>query len=375
MKLILNASTAKEYAHLPFERTFGPEYPYFLSSQDLARGSEDYVEKYDLRVWTSAHVKSATWNEKDRHWIIPLQRSGNDITLTARHMIFAIGAGGQSPKMPSFPDRGLFRGEVLHTVDYKAAKHWKDKEGVVIGAANSAHDVADDMVMAGLSSVTMVQRNPTWIFPIASYKAMTDPIYNDHIPTHISDRIFMGLPTFANDQIVQAQINTRLPDLQGYFDSIERRGFRVDRHGDLFEHIYERLGGHHLDVGTAAKIIDGSITVKSGALIRKYTPTGLEFDDGSTLNADVIVFATGFDGSMRRAVTDIVGSEIGEQLDEWRGFDAEGEIRGYCKRLAHPGVWYTGGSIGDSRFLSRFLAFQIKADLEGVPFEPYLETP
>ena len=36
-----------------------------------------------------------------------------------------------------------------------------------------------------------------------------------------------------------------------------------------------------------------------------------------------------------------------------------------------PGIWYTGGTIGQARFYSRFLAFQIKADLEGSPLVPY----
>lgn len=40
-----------------------------------------------------------------------------------------------------------------------------------------------------------------------------------------------------------------------------------------------------------------------------------------------------------------------------------------------PAIWHTSGDLGMSRLFSRFLAFQIKADLEGAPFEPYIETP
>jgi hypothetical protein len=35
----------------------------------------------------------------------------------------------------------------------------------------------------------------------------------------------------------------------------------------------------------------------------------------------------------------------------------------------------TGGNIGLSRYYSRFLALQIKADLEGAPFKIYDRTP
>jgi hypothetical protein len=42
--------------------------------------------------------------------------------------------------------------------------------------------------------------------------------------------------------------------------------------------------------------------------------------------------------------------------------------------LTDPGIWYMGGSIGQARYMSRFLALQIKADVEGVPFQPYEDT-
>ena len=43
--------------------------------------------------------------------------------------------------------------------------------------------------------------------------------------------------------------------------------------------------------------------------------------------------------------------------------------------LTDPGIWYTGGAIGQTRYFSRFLALQIKADVEGMPFQPYKKTP
>lgn len=38
-----------------------------------------------------------------------------------------------------------------------------------------------------------------------------------------------------------------------------------------------------------------------------------------------------------------------------------------------PAIWYAGGTMSTSRFYSRFLALQIKADLDDVPFVPYEE--
>lgn len=73
--------------------------------------------------------------------------------------------------------------------------------------------------------------------------------------------------------------------------------------------------------------------MKSDAKAIAFTETGLEFDDGSTLDADVIVVATGFEGNMRLAAEGIVGEEIGAKLEDWWGVDKEGELRGAWKPI------------------------------------------
>ena len=45
----------------------------------------------------------------------------------------------------------------------------------------------------------------------------------------------------------------------------------------------------------------------------------------------MIIFTTGFDGDMRRAVGEFVGPEIEGQLDDFWGVDEEGEILGAWK--------------------------------------------
>jgi Pyridine nucleotide-disulphide oxidoreductase len=153
--------TSKEYGHLPFGRTFPPEDPYFLSAKDLARGFQRYVDQYDINVWLSTKAESATWDDKAKTWTVNIDREGQKMSIRARHVVFAIGPGGQIPKMPEYPHREDFGGVAMHSISYKSSDAWKGKKGVVIGTANTAHDVADDMLLAGLSSVTMVQHNAT----------------------------------------------------------------------------------------------------------------------------------------------------------------------------------------------------------------------
>jgi hypothetical protein len=66
-------------------------------------------------------------------------------------------------------------------------------------------------------------------------------------------------------------------------------------------------------------------------LPKQYTPSGLEFQDGSTLKADVIVFTTGFENNMKNQVQEIFGVEIADQMGDFWGLDSEGELMGAYK--------------------------------------------
>jgi hypothetical protein len=111
--------------------------------------------------------------------------------------------------------------------------------------------------------------------------------------------------------------------------------------------------------------------MKSNAIPTHYTPTGLAFSDGTEIPAEVIVFCTGFVGNMRTDVKRIFGKEVASQADDFWTLDSEGELKGAFKKQRQPGLWYVGGTIGHARYYSRFVALQIKAELEGKPLPVY----
>jgi NADH dehydrogenase FAD-containing subunit len=49
------------------------------------------------------------------------------------------------------------------------------------------------------------------------------------------------------------------------------------------------------DTGTSQHIINGDIKIKHGSAIRSFTENGISFADGTELQADIIIFATGYD--------------------------------------------------------------------------------
>ena len=61
---------------------------------------------------------------------------------------------GLNPCLRPVPKtQGKFKGEVLHTTEFTSANKNAGKKVVIIGAGNSAHDVAEDHVNNGVGEV------------------------------------------------------------------------------------------------------------------------------------------------------------------------------------------------------------------------------
>lgn len=71
--------------------------------------------------------------------------------------------------------------------------------------------------------------------------------------------------------------------------------------------------------------------MKSDALPVRYFPDGLVFSDGSELEADAIVFATGFVGTMKDTIRQLFGSNVADRVEDFWGVDEEGEVKGAFK--------------------------------------------
>ncbi|KAL9079810.1 MAG: hypothetical protein Q9157_001319 [Trypethelium eluteriae] len=237
------------------------------------------------------------------------------------------------------------------------------------------HDVAEDMFHANLASVTMVQRSKTYVFPEHYYNDTQHGLYNENFPTELADRHHATNPIAVSRLLANKGLHGKARREPERFDALEKAGFKVERYGDIMFNLYERSGGHYMDVGASEKIARGFIKVKSDSLPVSYTKDGLLFSDGDHLKADVIVFATGFVKNQRLVVAEILGQEVADQLEDYWGLNEEGEIKGAFRPSGHPAFWYHGGTIGQARFFSRFIALQIKAKLLGTPLPVYKDTP
>jgi cation diffusion facilitator CzcD-associated flavoprotein CzcO len=327
--------TSRACGQLPFENVWGPEYPYHLNVKQLVDGYTKWVKKYlPNEIWTSTELIKAYWNAKEHNWSLAIRQNGTDREIKTRHLVFALGLCSLK-YMPEFPNREAYKGVVLHGSEYKNAEQWKGMKGVIIGAANTGHDCADDMLKAGLGSVTMVQRGDTPVLPVEYYSKIYDSVYNDDMPTHVSDTMMVSTPNPITRLMAMRGIGKMMSMEPERFEALEKQGFKTvhAENFDLYHCLLERFGSHYIDVGVSKKIADGMIKVKSDALITGFYERGLTFSDGSILEADVIIFATGYEGNMKVLAAPMLEESVTSKLHDYWNVDDEGEIRGAWKPI------------------------------------------
>lgn len=84
-------------------------------------------------------------------------------------------------------------------------------------------------------------------------------------------------------------------------------------------------------------IIAGKVKIKQGSEPARFTPHGLVLRDGTALDADLVVFATGYE-PIEGEVARIFGSKVARQTSPLWGMNEEGEVNGAYTPSGCPGV-------------------------------------
>jgi hypothetical protein len=88
-------------------------------------------------------------------------------------------------------------------------------------------------------------------------------LYNDKIPTELSDRLMFTNPVAVSRLSSAKVFHAMARNEPERYKALEQAGFKVDPFGDIQHAINIRLGGHYIDVGTSAKIGKGLVCSSS----------------------------------------------------------------------------------------------------------------
>lgn len=117
--------------------SFPATWPVYTPAHKLAGWLEYFAEALELNVWTSSTVTKAE-QDANNEWNVTVEKAdGTTRVFHVKHLISAIGLGGNNPNIPEFPGRDEYKGQILHSIYHNSAKDHLGKKVVIIGAATS----------------------------------------------------------------------------------------------------------------------------------------------------------------------------------------------------------------------------------------------
>ena len=373
------------YDHMPY-LPFPDHWPVFSPKDKIGDWLEMYTKVMELNYWSSTTCSSAEYDESAGEWTVRVNRNGEDVVLKPKQLILATGMSAV-PNVPEFKGAERFKGDQHHSSKHPGGDPYKGKKCVVIGSNNSAHDICADLWESG-ADVTMVQRSSTHIaksdtlMELALGGLYSEDAIKNGIDHHTADLIFASVPykiMHAFQIPVYEQMAERDKDL---YDRLEKAGFMLDFGDDgsgLFMKYLRRGSGYYIDVGASELVADGKIKLKSNVAVDEITENTVKFSDGSELEADLIVYATGY-SSMNGWAAELISQETADKVGKCWGLGSdttkdpgpwEGELRNMWKPTHQDALWFHGGNLHQSRHYSQFLSLQIKARMEGIPTPVY----
>ncbi|MFE7480417.1 flavin-containing monooxygenase [Streptomyces sp. NPDC057552] len=303
----LHLHTTRRWSALPglrMPRRFGR----WVGRDDLVRYLEKYTEHHELEVVTGVEV-----NRVDPHpdgsgdW--QLTATGGRV-LRARAVVVATGFN-HTPRIPDWPGRDTFTGELLHAAEYRNPAPYADKDVLVVGIGNTGAEIAADLAEGGASRVRIAVRTAPHIVrrSTAGWPAQATGVLVRRLPVWLVDRLGAVLARIA------------VPDLSA-------QGLPRPEKG-----LYSRVREGAIpvqDVGLIDAVRTGRVVPV--AAVASFDQDAVVLADGTRIAPDTVIAATGY----TRALEPLLG-----HLDV---LDARGRpvVHGARSPKQAPGLYFTG---------------------------------
>jgi putative flavoprotein involved in K+ transport len=322
----LHLHTPRGFSGLPGWR-IPRRYGRWLARDDVVRYLAEYAQRRGLDVRTGVHVERV--DRRDGGWELA---TGNG-AVSAQQVVLATGYSA-TPRVPDWPGRDSFRGELLHSAEYRSAEPFRGRDVLVVGTGNSGAEIAQDLAENGAARVRIAVRTPPHIAKRSSFgiPAQAVGIALGHLPPRLAGRITARLRRLT------------IPDLSshGLPPPPETLGAQFVRTGTV----------PILDVGFVEQVRRGRIEVV--AAVEALDGDDVVLADGTRIQPEAVLAATGF----RPGIEPLVG-HLGV-------LDGDGLPR---SDNPEPGLWLFGYAVtlsGGIRLLAKAapsLAARIASEL------------
>ncbi len=263
-------------------------YPTYPSRDQVVEYLESYAAHF--RIEPAFNTTALKIARQGSHWSVDTEEA----SLSAPVVVIATG-WADFPFRPSWPGSHAFRGNLIHSSEYRNTSPYAGKRVLVVGFGNSGGEIALDLANADIDT-TLAVRGAVQILPrdLLGIPILSWAIAQGSLPTGIVD--------FINAPVIRLAVGP-----------IERFGLKRATKGPR-RMIEEDGRVPLLDIGTLDKIRDGSIKVRGA--IDHFAPDGVIFSNQHAEKFDAVILATGFRPDLRKLLPNVNGvlSQEGKPL-------------------------------------------------------------
>lgn len=244
----LTLSTVNRIHDLPgmrFEEAL-TDVPQTESEVEAAVAVPRYFAEYERRFKLPVHrpVKVNVVCDRGERFVVETDRG----ELAVRGIINCTGTW-ESPYIPEHPGAGRFKGRTLHTRDFRTAAEFAGQHVVIVGAGISAIQLLDEI--SQVTTTTWCTRRPPEF-----REGPFDEEAGRRAVKRVEERVRAGLPPQSVVSVTGLPVTPRI-------EAMRARGVLVRE-----------------------------------PMFAEITESGVLWDDGRSLNADVILWCTGFRSSL-----------------------------------------------------------------------------
>ncbi|MHB1329754.1 MAG: flavin-containing monooxygenase, partial [Gemmatimonadales bacterium] len=296
-----------------YQYSFVDKYPWkeHYAPRDQVREYLEHVaDTYGVtpNIRLETEVVESRFNSETSVWEVLLRdANGREWREQANFIVSASGLFS-TPKTPNFPGLDTFSGPIIHSAKWDPEFDPKGKRVAIVGNGSTGVQIMP-WLAENAEHVHVLQRTPQWISPLEKYK---EPVskeiqwLHDNIP-------FYWRWSCYNARLVRATLG----DAQEYDRAWQAAGGAVSRRNDglranLTEYIAAKLGHRPelqaactpsyaplarrlvVDNGWYDAIVGSNVTLVP-AQISSVREKSVECSDGSIVECDALIMATGFD--------------------------------------------------------------------------------
>lgn len=284
----------------------------------------------DRHIRYQHRIHSATWSSKTNLWTVEATRtdSGEPATFTANFLWMCQGyyrhSEGYTPEWEGMKN---YKGQIVHPQRWPEDIKTEGKKIVVIGSGATAATLIPS-IAGKCDHVTMLQRSPTYFRTGRNAIELAEQlrqlqVKEEWIHEIVRRKILFDQDTFTRRSFTEPEVVKK--ELLGAIRAVLGSEHDVETHFTPSYRPWRQRIAFVPDADLFQAIKSGEASVVTDEIDR-FTETGILLKSGKTLEADIIVTATGFN-------LNVLGDIA---------FEIDGKPLDFSETVTYRGMMFTG---------------------------------